>query len=302
MKWQKLGLVYAPTGDLWWAKSYAHLPTAELIDDDIIRIYFASLDDKKYGRIGCVDLDIDQPTRIRTVYTQPVLDLGDLGAFDDCGVTPSCIIRQGQNKYLYYIGWQRCEKIPYMLYTGLAISDQNQFRKLQRTPILDRTHAEPFSRSAPCVLYEEGSWKMWYWSCIAWSAHEELPHYNNVIKFASSADGKNWQPLLEPCIKPNFINEYSIGRPWVIKEGNKYQMWYSIRSLDKPYCMGYAESPDGINWTRRDEFMTLDQSKSGWDSEMICYPCVVTTKNKKYLFYNGNQHGATGFGCAVLDA
>lgn len=54
MKWRKMGLVYAPRGDLWWAKSHALLPTSEVIDDQAIRVYFASLDENRYGRIGYV--------------------------------------------------------------------------------------------------------------------------------------------------------------------------------------------------------------------------------------------------------
>jgi hypothetical protein len=34
---------------------------------------------------------------------------------------------------------------------------------------------------------------------------------------------------------------------------------------------------------------------------MICFPCVVDVRGRRYMFYNGNRHGATGFGYAVLD-
>ena len=46
--------------------------------------------------------------------------------------------------------------------------------------------------------------------------------------------------------------------------------------------------------------VSLLKDKTGWDSEMICYPCVVKTKEKYYMFYNGNSHGKTGFGYAEL--
>ena len=47
--WRKLGLVWQPSGRLWWARGYAHLPTPELIEDTI-RVYFSALDDQKFGR------------------------------------------------------------------------------------------------------------------------------------------------------------------------------------------------------------------------------------------------------------
>ncbi len=105
MKWRKRGLIYSPTGELWWAKEYATIPTAELIDGKIIRVYFASLDESRFGRIGCVDLDADNPQKILYAAGKPVLDIGPLGTFDDSGVNASCVLKVGSKKYLYYIGW-----------------------------------------------------------------------------------------------------------------------------------------------------------------------------------------------------
>ena len=45
----------------------------------------------------------------------------------------------------------------------------------------------------------------------------------------------------------------------------------------------------------------LDVSPSGWDSEMVCYPHVFDHKGKRYMLYNGNGYGRTGFGLAVLE-
>ena len=78
-------------------------------------------------------------------------------------------------------------------------------------------------------------------------------------------------------------------------------MWYSIRSTHEPYKIGYAESIDGLNWTRKDHLVGIHRSDTGWDSEMICYPCVIPFKGKYYMFYNGNRHGSTGFGYAIWE-
>jgi hypothetical protein len=45
----------------------------------------------------------------------------------------------------------------------------------------------------------------------------------------------------------------------------------------------------------------IDVSNTGWDSEMICYPCVFEHKGTKYMLYNGNGYGRTGFGLAVME-
>ena len=302
MPWRKLGLIYKPRGDLWWARSHAMLPTADVLGDRI-RVYFASLDDSLFGRIGYVELDADDPRRILHEGQEPVLDTGELGAFDDSGVNPSCIINVADMKYLYYIGWQRCERVPYMLFGGLAVSHDkgSSFEKQSRTPILDRTHDEPFSRSAPFVLASEGQWQMWYWSCLEWAAGDHEIHYKTVIRHATSEDGVSWTPHSHVCVEPDFIDEYAVGRPWVIRDNLLFRMWYSIRSHKHLYTIGYAESRDGERWTREDGEVGISKSEEGWDSEMVCFPCVVDVGGKRYMFYNGNQYGLTGFGCAIYE-
>ena len=303
MKWCKRGLLFLPDANIWWAKNgYAFNPTVE-IGDDGLRVYFAALDENNYGRIGFVELDANNPQTIKSYSKEPVLDIGVLGTFDDSGVNPSCVITVAGQKYLYYIGWQRCVRVPYMLFSGLAVSDDGtNFSKHSRVPIFDRTEAEPFSRSAPCVLVENGKFRAWYWSCQYWSAEEGWLHYNNVIRYAESDDGINWKSTDHVCIAPEGPFDYTVGRPWVIKDANVYKMWYSIRSrANVSYRIGYAESSDGLSWERKDDEAGIAPSHEGWDSEMICHPCVVDVNAQRYLFYNGNRHGATGFGYAILE-
>jgi hypothetical protein len=80
-------------------------------------------------------------------------------------------------------------------------------------------------------------------------------------------------------------------------------MWYSYRAQKNidTYRIGYAESNDGISWVRKDEEIGIDVSNEGWDSEMICYPYIFDHNGKRYMLYNGNGYGKTGFGLAVLE-
>lgn len=304
MKWRKGGRIFAPSGELWWARAYATLPTAEVIDDQYIRVYFASVDRNNFGSIGYVDLDIDNPNTILDSVLEPILTVGELGAFDDSGANPSSIVTVRGQKRLYYIGWQRAERVPYMLFSGLAIRNEGDsarsFSRYSRVPVLERTSQEPFSRSAPFVLHEDNLNKAWYWSCTHWTMTEGIVHYNNVIKYVESADGLNWPAEGRICLMPTG-DDYSVGRPWVLKDGATYKMWYSIRSRSRPYRIGYAESSDGIHWNRKDDEVGITSSETGWDSEMICYPCVIDVPGRRYMFYNGNGHGASGFGYAVLE-
>jgi len=301
MKWRKLGPVYVPERRSWWQKNgYAFLPTADWHGGQL-HVYFASLDDHRFGRIGRVDLEPARPDRIVAVTSEPVLGIGELGAFDDCGVTPSCAVRDGGRLRLYYIGWQRCERVPQMLFGGLATSDDgSSFERHLPVPILDRTAEQPYSRSAPCVLREADGYRMWYWSCTHWTTDDQGVRYNTVIGHARSHDGVAWTPG-ETCLVPE-ASDYALGRPWVLRDGLLYRMWYSIRSRGPiTYRIGYAESADGLAWIRKDSEVGIAPSASGWDSEMICHPCVVDVDGARLMLYNGNGHGRDGFGCALLE-
>ena len=62
--------------------------------------------------------------------------------------------------------------------------------------------------------------------------------------------------------------------------------------------MGYAESRDGVTWTRRDADLQLDVSPDGWDSDTVEYAAVVESGGRTLCFYNGDDFGRAGFGAA----
>ena len=84
------------------------------------------------------------------------------------------------------------------------------------------------------------------------------------------------------------------------KKDNVYRMFFTKGTITKDYFAGYAESEDGLTWSRMDEKIGIQKSKTGWDSEMLCYPSVIEVNRKAYMFYNGNNFGYDGFGYAIL--
>ena len=301
MRWRKLGLVYRPSGELAWARQYAHLPTPVQIDPDLIRIYYAGLNELQHGSIGYIDVAATDPLKILDVGIEPVLQPGEGGLFDDSGVNPSCVLRIGSAWRMYYIGWQRSQRTPYALLAGLAKSpDGGQFEKVSRVPILERSHAEPFLRSAPSVLEIDGGFRAWYVSATNWTTVNDKPYPRYVVRTAASPDGVQWPDSGPICIDLA-EDEFGIGRPWVVRDADRCRMWYSIRSHSRPYRIGYAESTDGLQWTRFDEHVGIEASETSWDSEMICYAAIIDVNGHRLMFYNGNRHGESGFGVAVLE-
>jgi hypothetical protein len=77
-------------------------------------------------------------------------------------------------------------------------------------------------------------------------------------------------------------------------------MWYSYRGVPgMSYRIGYARSDDGINWLNDVAEAGISISKTGWDSQMICYPFVFAHKGQNFMLYNGNDFGKSGFGLAI---
>lgn len=300
MRWSKRGHIYAPDGTRPWARGYASFPTVDVLGD-ALRVYFTALDDERFGRTGYVDLDADDPTRVLHESPDPVLDLGEPGSFDDSGANAISVVGDGPRKHLYYQGWQRTERVPFLVFTGLATDDGRGFEKRSRTPILDRIEGDRYLRGGPFVARHEGAFRMWYASARRWVRDAHGLHYDVVIRHAVSQDGVRWEADERPCVVPDPPDEYAVGRPSVLIEDGAYRMWYSVRSFSRPYRIGYAESSDGVRWERRDAEVGIERSAAGWDSEMICYPQVVRVRDRLLMFYNGNRHGSTGFGYAEAE-
>ena len=153
MRFEKKGFILGADKDLWWSKLYAILPTPFLINPNTIRVFFATTCESKFGRISYLDLDSTSPGTIITKYNGVALDKGITGAFDDCGVNPSSILKVDDEYRLYYAGYQRHEMAPYSIFSGVAVSrDLESFSRLQQIPILDRIDGELNIRSAPTVI------------------------------------------------------------------------------------------------------------------------------------------------------
>lgn len=304
MRWGKFGQVFSASGQNEWMVAGGRTPVPLHLDNDRYRIFFGAYDQIGRGRIFSLELDLKCPQQFSNLVTQPILDIGATGFFDDNGIIPSDVLRVGNKVYLYTIGFSVKNRIIFDAASGLAISEDGgqSFQKLNG-PVIDRGVDDPCFAASPTVIKEGDVWRMWYVSCDHWLLMDgEYRHFYN-IKHRTSADGIYWDTQATTCIDFSNEHEYAISRPSVILQGNRYRMWYSFRAQPEvqTYRIGYAESADGLAWTRRDDRAGIDVSESGWDSEMICYPRVFEHKGSLYMLYNGNAYGKSGFGLAVLE-
>jgi hypothetical protein len=140
---------------------------------------------------------------------------------------------------------------------------------------------------------------MWYVSGTGWRSRAavRVPEYH--IKYAESRDGIDWSRRGIVCIDYEDAGEHAIARPCVLRDGSIYRMWYCHRG--DAYRLGYAESRDGLRWTRKDAEAGVTVSDRGWDAEMVAYPFVFDAGRRRWMLYNGNGYGRTGMGLAELD-
>jgi hypothetical protein len=297
-RWIKKGVIFAPDKNSDWLHTHAALPVVDRAADSF-RVYFSSRDERGRAQVGY--FETDREFRVTDVSEQPIIGLGPLGAFDDSGVSTSWIVNHEHKKYHYYSGWSLGVSVPFYFFVGLAVSEDGglTYQRVSPSPILERNSIDPYLTASPCVLVENGKWRMWYVSGTGWKLEHEQPQHRYHIKYAESDDGITWQREGLVCIDYQSADEYAISRPCVTSDGSLYRMWFAARG-DR-YRIGYAESADGLSWTRKDQESGIDVSDSGWDSEMVAYPYVFEHEGRYYMLYNGNGYGKTGIGLAVLD-
>ena len=295
IKWQKKGLVIIPHKELPWACSHAMMPTPLQIEGSLYRIYFAGRNDKNQSQIGYVLIDLKEPDKVLHYQQEPALKLGRLGTFDDNGVLPSCLLQDGSDLLLFTLGFKPGGTTRMDLFGGLAISvdNGNTFKRWSEAPIIGRNRVNPFINTAPWVIKETVGFRMYYVSGTEW-VNKDLPRYN--IQTAVSDNGRDWQRDGTVAIDYE-PGENALARPYVIKENGIYRMWFS--SKGEYYRPKYAESEDGVNWTRYNDAVDLEPTPESPDEEMICYPVVLKHDSKHIMFYNGNGYGENGICVAV---
>ena len=289
-------------------KSHAAIPFAYHIQGDLYRIYFSSRNENGKSLPYYIDAVVmDGNIELKGNVVGPIMELGKLGTFDDSGIMPSCLIKNQERLFMYYIGWNPQVTVSYRLSIGLAISTDNglSFKKYSDAPICDRSLQEPYFNTAPFVILDKGKWKMWYISCTGWEIINDYPEPSYHIKYAESEDGINWKK--EGSVAVDYDEKASaIGRPCVIKQENHYELYFSYRdtnqyriSAQHGYKIGLARSDDGMHWQKVYEETGIDLSVSGWDSRMMEYCHVFEHAGMQYMLYNGNDFGKQGFGYAI---
>ena len=209
-----------------------------------------------------------------------------------------CVLKIGDLYKMWYTGQARGHS-----YIGYAEStDGIRFSRPLREPVLIPEYPyEGMSVMNPCVIYEDGRYRMWY------SAGET--YEPNVIAYAESADGLTWtKSRINPIFTRNEQNVFEqdrIGGCQVVRTDDMgYLLFYiGYEDIDTArICV--AKSPDGITRFERSPLNPLVEPTAGaWDSEATYKPTVVYDEAccRWMLWYNGRTGTKEYMGYAYFD-
>ncbi|MBC8232168.1 T9SS type A sorting domain-containing protein [bacterium] len=207
----------------------------------------------------------------------PVLDLGAPGEWDAYNVSiPSVLYEDGIYK-MWYSGYDGSN-----WHIGYATSpDGITWTKHEDNPVLDLGEPGEWDDNnvcCPSVLYEDGTYKMWY---SGYDGSKER------IGYAVSPDGITWTKYTDNPVldlgEPGEWDDDRVVTPSVLYEDGTYKMWYAGNSRT-----GYATSSDGITWTKHEDnpvlnLGTLDE----WDDKYVSDPFVLFENGRYKMWYSG---------------
>ncbi len=130
----------------------------ENISDDIVSLLLSDRDSLGRSFIRRIYVELGDTPRLLKCPIKTVLEPGNLGCFDDNGVSPSsvCKSRTG-DMHLYYIGWKPRSTVRFGLFGGLATSSGNSlnYTRNSRAPLFSLSDEEPYHvLTAPWVIYD----------------------------------------------------------------------------------------------------------------------------------------------------
>jgi hypothetical protein len=316
MKWIKLGKIFDPSGHVLPNNcfGFAQSPQA-LVLDDRVRIYFSTRERDAVGKflshVAFVDFDKNLKSIIG-LSESTVIEMGKLGCFDEHGIFPINVYKDGDRVLAYTTGWNRKVSVSADASIGLAISVDNglTFKKYGQGPVMAASLQEPFLVGDAFVLRHDGLLHMWYIFGIRWvkAAESAMPDRVYKIAHATSTDGIKWLRDGQNIIADKLNVDECQALPTVFQHDGLFHMYFCYRQAHdfrhqskNGYKLGYAYSADLLHWTRDDTKAGIGVSDEGWDAQMQCYPHTFELNEKIYMLYNGNEFGRHGFGLAVLD-
>lgn len=152
-----------------------------------------------------------------------------------------------------------------------------------------------------CVLPDPAGngWWMWYTGQVwDWA----IGHGVSSIGAARSEDGIHFERFRkEPILVPEAdFEKESVMNPFVMIENGRFRMWYAAGETSEPNAICYAESEDGIRWTKYagNPIFSANPDKE-YEQERIGAVDILKEENGYLMFYIGYRDIHTACICAA---
>jgi predicted GH43/DUF377 family glycosyl hydrolase len=210
-----------------------------------------------------------------------ILDRGSSGHWDSAGVAhPTVIIDQSEPLHKFKMWFSGWNGVNWRI--GYAYSMDGIIWTKHPAAVLDSgsSHWESIHVYYPSVLKENSVYRMWY------------SGNGQKIGYAESSDGLSWsRTSLNPVLDAGSSREWDGGGvavPMVIKDGSIYRMWYEGAS--PRWRLGYAESEDGLNFTKTPLNPVLDLGLPGtWEDNLVDEAAVIKDGSSYKMWYSGHD-------------
>ncbi len=315
--WIKRGRILEPGFEGTPSRKWLSAPSVVRLRNGRLRLYFWVRDDKGIGYIYAAEASPENPLDWKLVKQEPMLGPSPTGNINDKGPGFPFVIQRDDGSWLMYYctwgSWAPPDEISNR--TALAIShDEGITWKVLKEPLLPLGKPGEFDAGLTGSVYvmktAPGQYEMWYTAGERYAILDWLsPGFKRGIVHlghATSRDGINWVkdrcPVLSPRLDSVKPYEAVVSKPSVLRMNGRYHMWFSVFSMGNPagYRLNYARSDDGISWQRFAAEEVLPLSPDGFDSKNQSYSNVIEVGDELWMFYVGNDFGATGIGLATM--
>jgi predicted GH43/DUF377 family glycosyl hydrolase len=210
-------------------------------------------------------------------HQKPLLNLGASGEWDDLMVDCPSIFSDGPGRYhLFYTGHStKAHKWA----IGVAEStDLFNWTKCKGNPVLDSGPAGAWDQriDGPAVFRHDDRYYLFYEATSSFSL------------------GRSRAVHLLPY---GFRKRLGSARRW-IRSFKAVQVSQAVEHAEGR-CIGFASSPDRLNWTKHPANPVLGPNGEGWDSRGVFSPHVCFEDGLFHLFYGGSDGTKIRDGLAV---